>query len=399
MTYVVFETPGLIDNVALFTMGVSAKETDEPIGMFGTGLKYAIAVLMREGATVWLQRGAFADRFECVNESFRGKHFDFIYLKDSQLPFTTDLGMNWNVGHAYRELESNTRDELGSSYETEVFPSTTGQDITRFIIDHNEFLEIFRRPESIFLPDHCKPVYSDSDVKVYLGTGETQIYRQGIRIYKPAAPMLFSYDCPKAELTEDRTLRDLEKVQRDISYMMGHNMTGTAERKAVLKQLLTVDDNYFEAGCTPQAYGVGESTAEFILELANNGCFVRSPWFHAAKAKLGKDFEPNLVDMNKIQEMQLAKAISFLEEMGEKPTEYPILVCDNLGNNILGRAYEEQILLSERIFHQGTKQVVSTLLEEYLHLKYSLRDCTYDMQTYLFDRIISLMELVKGEPI
>jgi hypothetical protein len=40
-----FCTPGLIDLEAVFTFGVHAKETENPIGYFGTGLKYAIVTL------------------------------------------------------------------------------------------------------------------------------------------------------------------------------------------------------------------------------------------------------------------------------------------------------------------------------------------------------------------
>ena len=36
---IVFENPGEIDVAAISTFGVSVKETDNPIGFFGTGLK------------------------------------------------------------------------------------------------------------------------------------------------------------------------------------------------------------------------------------------------------------------------------------------------------------------------------------------------------------------------
>ena len=42
-----FITPGQIDLENVFTFGISAKESDNPIGFFGTGLKFAIATLLR----------------------------------------------------------------------------------------------------------------------------------------------------------------------------------------------------------------------------------------------------------------------------------------------------------------------------------------------------------------
>jgi hypothetical protein len=53
----VFETPGLIDLRAFTVMGFNAKPaTENPIGYFGTGLKYAISVLCRLGTkpVVWI---------------------------------------------------------------------------------------------------------------------------------------------------------------------------------------------------------------------------------------------------------------------------------------------------------------------------------------------------------
>ena len=46
---IVFENPGEIDIRSISTFGVSVKEGDNPIGFFGTGLKYAIVVLLRTG--------------------------------------------------------------------------------------------------------------------------------------------------------------------------------------------------------------------------------------------------------------------------------------------------------------------------------------------------------------
>lgn len=56
MSVVQFRTPGLIPLEAFDTMGISAKVGDHPIGRFGTGLKYAVAVILREGGIIRLFR-------------------------------------------------------------------------------------------------------------------------------------------------------------------------------------------------------------------------------------------------------------------------------------------------------------------------------------------------------
>ena len=54
---IIFENPGEIDPVAIITFGINVKESDHPIGFFGTGLKYALAILLREGQPITIQSG------------------------------------------------------------------------------------------------------------------------------------------------------------------------------------------------------------------------------------------------------------------------------------------------------------------------------------------------------
>ena len=123
---IIHETIGLIDSRAFTTFGINAKpSTNSPIGYFGTGLKYAIAVLVREGlkVTVWI--GTEPHEFYCEPSNFRGKDFSLIRMRRQRgvtrkwmatdLPFTTELGKNWKLWMALRELHSNTLDENGFS--------------------------------------------------------------------------------------------------------------------------------------------------------------------------------------------------------------------------------------------------------------------------------------------
>jgi hypothetical protein len=47
----------------------------------------------------------------------------------------------------------------------------------------------------------------------------------------------------------------------------------------------------------------------------------------------------------------------------------------------------------------GAKQAASTLIEEFLHLRHGWKDCTRELQTYLFERLVSLGEELAGEPL
>lgn len=46
---IIFRNAGTIDPKSITTFGVSSKENPGAIGFFGTGLKYALAILLRHG--------------------------------------------------------------------------------------------------------------------------------------------------------------------------------------------------------------------------------------------------------------------------------------------------------------------------------------------------------------
>jgi hypothetical protein len=62
-------------------------------------------------------------------------------------------------------------------------------------------------------------------------------------------------------------------------------------------------------------------------------------------------------------------------------------------------AKHDEIFVSRRAFMQGTKRVAGTLVEEFIHLRYGHGDETRDMQEFLLDRLVSLGEQIRGEPL
>src|SRR5882724_7969094 len=113
---IIFQNPGLIDLRSVQIMGLNAKETKNSIGQFGTGLKYAIAVLLRSGCKVTIFQGLQEFNFATQKEKFRGKDFDFVFMRrgdqhgseaifsEKALGFTLELGKHWEPWMAIREL-------------------------------------------------------------------------------------------------------------------------------------------------------------------------------------------------------------------------------------------------------------------------------------------------------
>ena len=105
------------------------------------------------------------------------------------------------------------------------------------------------------------------------------------------------------------------------------------------------------------------------------------------------------VELSEKMRKQLVRAEGFLAALGYISGEYPVVVVRDLGENVLGMVKGKKILLTIRVFEMGTKQLTSTLLEEYIHVSRGYGDCEREMQNFLFDTIIGLVEDLKGEAI
>ena len=118
MPSIFFSNPGHMDILAATTLGVNAKTNDSPIGYFGTGLKYAIATLLRHNHEIVISIGDTYYTFFSTPMKSRNKSYHLVEMRingDERRPlgFTTDLGKNWGIREAYRELYSNMLDEEG----------------------------------------------------------------------------------------------------------------------------------------------------------------------------------------------------------------------------------------------------------------------------------------------
>lgn len=165
MSIVVHETPGLLDMAAITTFGVHAKpNTTNPIGHFGTGLKYAIAVLCREGARVTVFLGEEPHIFYGEKMVFRDREMLRIKMRRQrgvtarwmaqELPFTTELGKNWELWMALRELHSNTLDEGGNSFIATEAKAPVGEpNTTRIVVEHEAYAMKFDEIGSVFLQE------------------------------------------------------------------------------------------------------------------------------------------------------------------------------------------------------------------------------------------------------
>lgn len=247
---IVFETKGLIDVRAFTTMGLSAKPVStNPIGYFGTGLKYAMAVLTRLGAqpVVWIGEDRY--RFDKVSDNFRGVAYDRLRMQQIKkgwkrpryhdLPYTTQYGRNWLPWQAFRELQSNTIDEDGTTYQALAAAVEGDPDVTKIVVDLPAFDKAYFDRDSIFLPGAQR---TGRGVQI-VDKETTSLFWRGLRVYETSKPCAYTYNfLDDLMLTEDRTLLG-EYFARTA---LGRWLVQRCDDEQVIERIVTVGDTYFE---------------------------------------------------------------------------------------------------------------------------------------------------------
>lgn len=279
---IVFRTPGHMPIEAFTMVGVNSKpNSSNPIGFFGTGLKYAIAVLLRleQKVTIFIGRTEYV--FETKKEEFRSKEFDFVYMRKresvfskwrkTKLPFTLEYGKTWEIWQAYRELHTNTLDENGSVYslsDREVAEDFVMDSYTIIVVEGEEFRQAYYDRFKTFLPEGLRERNSTDAIQV-LDKPSKHIYYRGMRVFDFPKDVQSKYTynfLSHVELTEDRTAKYPFILEARIAEMVAtstnkkfiqdvvRSSAGTFESKLKFDYASTPPSNEFkEVGRMPYA--------------------------------------------------------------------------------------------------------------------------------------------------
>jgi len=399
----IFKNPGLIDKRFITTMGVSVKEGDNPIGFFGTGLKYAISVLLRNNCKITIYSGLEKFEFSLKKETIRNQTFNIVCMNNRKLSFTTDYGKNWQLWQAIRELYSNCLDEKGTLTESSqplLFPE---KGFTCIIVEGgvtfstDSLIDVMADLGKIFISPTRKPLFSTPELDVYNGKS-SDIYYRGVRANTISRDSQFTYNIKrKVELTEDRTV----KYNFVLEEIICRNLA-LCEDRNLLKHILTAPKDFYEHY---MQFDIGINLSEtfsdtvFALKKVNTIPLNVSAVMATLKknTKLQELLEPEEIELNSLEKERLRKSINFLKKLDIDVTNYPIKIVESLGKDILGQAKEGKIYISRLSLDMGTKILAGTLAEEYFHLEHNLIDCTYEMQNFLFNKLMTLGELYIGE--
>ena len=376
---VYFHNPGEFNFDAVRLMGVHAKITDNPIGFFGTGLKMAIACLLRCGCKIELITGGNSYHFTTRTSDFRGQELEKVYMNDEALSFTTHLARNWKPWQAYRELVSNAWDEGGdvsdTPQEADIVFRVTGTEMDNARAKHNHiFLTTLPVAETTYLAIHPGP--------------SKNIYYRGIVVGEFQHTCAFTYNFKSSiTLTEDRTIKSVW----DAQWLLQRELPAIQDPKILPKLWLDPELEECKLNYSYPQYFSDEALD--YIETRLTDITMPESLISAYEERRQVNVRWQKAETSTYEEKCNEKAMKKLRRININLQRSDFTVTESLGSCVYGLfdGKSGNIYIARQTLHNGVDFIAATLYEEWLHKDHHLKDCTRGMQQVLFDQIIALI--------
>lgn len=277
-----FITPTQLSFIDLITMGDSCKREDSStIGQFGSGLKYAIALLLRNNVKFSVCVTGYADvggrdrnylelfkpytyveedelsgkskeligfEVEREFESFNSLHyediFDYKIEQNYETGFALQLGYNWELWMALREIYSNMLDEGGQVYDEdapELSLGSKGTNITLEFEEGSEFDNIWKNRHN-FINTKEWDYNVSSNVQMSHNTEDCnwlKIFKNNILVFEDREVVSeFFFNVQNTEIDERRIASNIWNIKNSISSAIYRS----TNKDLIEKLLLGVDE-------------------------------------------------------------------------------------------------------------------------------------------------------------
>jgi hypothetical protein len=377
-----------IDLNTIRLMGVSVKNGPNPIGYFGTGLKFSIATLLRLGGKVALHTMTKEEntpvyrklKFAVQPTKVRGEEFGVVAMGDEPLGFTTALGRNWEAWQAYRELASNTMDEGG-----EIIDHPPARQYGTVIEVSGDAIEgAYRQRDAIFISG--TPLAKLGDVEIHRCRGALGFYR-GVCAHTTKSPPLFSYNVTSSlDLTEDRTVKSPFMFNYRVAAALPKLTDRDMLRKILLAPMGTFESDLDYGHCDEPGAVFMEVVRDLQTDLHLNPSARKLYHSHA-----GAEVLPE-APTDAVEDDNIERALALCARLHCHLTRADFKVVESLGVNVRGAVRDGQILISRPTLDMGYRHIASTLYEEWLHKTQGLVDESRSMQNFLFERLFACVE-------
>lgn len=413
--WIKIENKGEIDLGGLHLMGVSSKrEDEEKIGFFGSGNKYAIALMLREKIPFKIYSGTQEVKIDCVPVFFRGQLHNQIRINKEKTSLTSSMGIDWEPWFAVREMYCNAVDEGGEKI-TMVQELDPEKGKTSVYIALDEKLEVFfRNFQKYILTEkkdrHIKEKTCYGDVEVYPSNGEELVcYRKGIRIFpKNSTKSLFWYNFSKIEINESRTYKYEHEVLERIA-----SVFAVTNNQIIIKNYLQNWKHFYESEAkweyvsdklSPAWHEILRGQRVYPVNLAiETGDYEGKANSFIVPDKLAKKISEEIKDaevvgytkgkeflvleMTENEKVKVDTAFQELKRIGYDITCKFVLAEAKVGDVIAWYDKETNTIYHTRKHLNSISELKNTLLEEHFH-SLGLEDGQRTFVTFLIDEII-----------
>ena len=427
MKIIKITSKGEIDERAFSLLGASSKRDDNTkIGMFGSGLKYSLAYLLRKEIKFKVFSGYREVKFTTEEEIFRDKSFNRIYVNGKETSLTTDMGMDWQHWFVMREIYCNALDESEGSITIEEINSFKDiapiEDFTSFFISvDDDFNTIINNWDDYFSENRKDLIFHDDKFnQIYAGGEKVLIYRKGIRCHSnESTKALFHYDMSWININESRIIAD----DYDFRYNLVKFLKEIKDEKIVHRILYNINDyweKYLYWDCSwsfsdswknaiGDKYVIPFETAglwdEEMKSLKGEYIILPQSMIKSLKITFGADIKvigengvndskgdkKVIESLDKKQSFMIKEATAFLKEAGFD-IKYSIKIVKFHNPNVLGQADDDVIYLSEKLFNMGKRKLAAVIIEENEHNSTGWGDETREFQSHFIDLYLSSLE-------
>lgn len=423
--YLRIVSEGEIDELAFTLLGGTTKRGDaQKIGMFGSGLKYAISSLIRNNINFQVYSGTKKLDFGLVETKFRDNSFNVITINGKETSLTTNMGgSDWDNAFApIREIYSNALDEDEATI-LDISSDFGGFELmTTFYIElTSDIREFYNNKDLFFLNKKLKPVFFTEKGAVYKNTLEDKrIFRNGILCERrEGLKAHYIYNSSLFEINESRVLKNTYSTEK-IIVDMWKTTPNYQELVSFIHKIRRANTGSYEAEFDWNRYSWMSSPTQYSdawLKLIQNYKFVAMEHldlfeqdelsgrielkFELLKS-LTKQFgneidvlgvtsesEDGITIDAKPDQFLLDKVVDAIEVLRE--TNYKsrfdkldIKYVKFSNKNVKAEAKNEQILLSVTLTDMTVDEIAMILIEENEHLKTGYEDETRQFQNHLF---------------
>lgn len=421
MKYLKISNKGILDPKALSLVGASTKREDEKtIGQFGSGNKFALAYLLRNDYETSIYAGKDEIPVKLIEEKFRDKPFKVLNIAGNDTSITTEMGKDWELWQAIREIYCNALDEGEASIEltNKVEPE---EDETHFYIKADDEVREFVSNFSSYFSETKRVLFECKYGKILEKDHEEKacIYRKGVKCFITKKKSAYDYDFNSIEINESRIV----EYNWHIPEKLWKILKQCDDREIILKILkASGHDDYIESE-------LGDNIASIYSSNMSDGFknVVKStnlaPKEYAGMLpeedqlnhimipyKVFKQVQEHLdeenthrkfnitnnalyreIEMKPLWEQTLRQVYDFLDEVGYN-IPYDVKAVKFNKKNTLGSIKGEQILIADVCFERGMNEVLNTMIEEYIHIKHGVQDETRGMQAAIISEFITYMK-------